>query len=380
MNLKITKKIKNLEIDELKENLFHYVYDNRTLKTLVKNNVSKDNVSYITAYSSFVGEIYENTIYELLLDYAKNNQDIKSFVLKGPYQKMENKFIKSGLLIDRSSQIVYKSAYKDISEFDALFFTEDSLFFVEMSTSKKTASLNKRLAKKYALLKLIFPYLEIKALIVLTKGSVGVRNFPSYATVWITEDLENEELINSIIFAKKMKNNMQTLSTPTSSKFIEAYSIKYKKFPYFPTLEWILNTSRKHPKFAVDLRFFSLNKMELYFDVYTKLYIGFLSSDDFKELFSDFSYLTKEEKVIVTLEKVTQTQIDIVYYAKETNEKLQRIRLCEDGEISIKEKEPDGFTNAEVRFFYKVFEDKHRLSVENIRHILKNLNIVEFKK
>ena len=98
--------------------------------------------------------------------------------------------------------------------------------------------------------------------------------------------------------------------------------------------------------------------MELYFDVYTKLYIGFLSSDDFKELFSDFSYLTKEEKVIVTLEKVTQTQIDIVYYAKETNEKLQRIRLCEDGEISIKEKEPDGFTNAEVKFFYKVFEDK----------------------
>ena len=45
-------------------------------------------------------------------------------------------------------------------------------------------------------------------MIVLTKGSVGVRNFPSYATVWITEDLENEELINSIIFAKKMKNNM----------------------------------------------------------------------------------------------------------------------------------------------------------------------------
>ena len=82
------------------------------------------------------------------MDYALNNDDIKGFVLKGPYQDMENKFIKSGLLIDRTSQIVFKSAYKDISEFDAMFFTENKLYFVEMSTSKKTSSLNKRLAKK----------------------------------------------------------------------------------------------------------------------------------------------------------------------------------------------------------------------------------------
>ena len=39
---------------------------------------------------------------------------------------MENKFIKSGLLIDRTSQIVFKSAYKDISEFDAMFLLKIS--------------------------------------------------------------------------------------------------------------------------------------------------------------------------------------------------------------------------------------------------------------
>ncbi len=162
LQFKITNKIKNLEIGELKDNLFHYSYDSKTLKSLFKNNISKDNISYITAHSSFKGEIYENIIYELLMDYALNNDDIKGFVLKGPYQDMENKFIKSGLLIDRTSQIVFKSAYKDISEFDAMFFTENKLYFVEMSTSKKTSSLNKRLAKKYALLKMIFPSLEIK--------------------------------------------------------------------------------------------------------------------------------------------------------------------------------------------------------------------------
>ncbi|WP_198304773.1 hypothetical protein [Arcobacter vandammei] len=380
MQFKITDKIKKLDIEDIKENLLHYSYDNKTLRALVKNNISKDEISYITAYSSFVGEIYENIIYELLLKYALENDLIKSFVLKGPYQAKENHFIKSGLLIDRSSQIVYKSAYKDISEFDALFFTEDSLYFVEMSTSKKTASLNKRLAKKYALLKIIFPNLEIKALIVLTKGSSGVKNFPEYASIWLTDDLLDNELIEKIIFAKRVKNELQTLEAPKSDKFIEAYNIRYKKFPYFPTLEWILNTSRKHPKFKVDLRFFSSPKMSLYFDIYTKLYIGYISSSDFKELFSDFCYIVKEDKVIVTLEKINQSEIDIVYYVKETNEKLQRVRLCGEDEVSIKEKEPDGFTNAEVRFFMKVLEDSHKLDVNDIKHIIKNLNIVEFKK
>lgn len=376
MQFKITEKIKNLQIEDIKENLLHYSYDSKTLKALVKNNISKDEISYVTAYSSFVGEIYENIIYEFLLKYALENDEIKSFVLKGPYQAKENHFIKSGLLIDRSSQIVYKSAYKDITEFDALFFTKDALYFVEMSTSKKTASLNKRLAKKYALLRLIFPFLQIKALIVLTNGSTGVKNFPEYATVWLTNDLDDSELIEKIIFAKRVKNELQTLKAPNNEKFIEAYSIKYKKFPYFPTLEWILNISRKHPKFVVDLKFFSGPKMSLYFDIYTKLYIGFISTQDFKELFNDFPYIVKDDKIIVTLEKVNQSEIDIVYYVKETNEKLQRVRFA-NNEISIKEKEPDGFTNAEVRFFMKVLEDSHKLNVENIKHILKNISIIK---
>ena len=377
MQFKITKNIENLEIEEIKDNLLHYSYDSKTLKALVKNNISKDEISYITAYSSFVGEIYENIIYELLFKYALENDEIKSFVLKGPYQSKENQFIKSGLLIDRSSHIVYKSSYKDISEFDALFFTSDSIYFVEMSTSKKTSSLNKRLAKKYALLKIIFPSLQIKALIVLTKGSNGIKNFPEYATIWLTNDLQDQDLIEKIIFAKRVKNELQTLNAPKNSKYIEAYSIKYKKFPYFPTLEWILNTSRKHPKFEVDLRFFANPKMSLYFDIYTKLYIGYVTSNDFKELFSDFCYIVKEDKIIVTLEKINQNEIDIVYYVKETNEKLQRVRLCGDNNVSIKEKEPDGFTNAEVRFFMKVLEESHRLSIENIKHILKNISIIK---
>ena len=376
MQFTITDKIKQLEIEDIKEHLFHYSYDNKSLKALVTSNISKEDINYIAAYSSFKGEIYENIIYELLLEYALENEEILNFVLKGPYQDKENLYIKSGLLIDSSSQIVYKSAYKDISEFDALFFTKDSVYFVEMSTSKKTASLNKRLVKKYALLKMIFPTLEIKALIVVTEGSTGLRNFPSYATVWVTKDLEDEELIEQIIFAKKVKNDVQTLKAPTNKKYIEACKIKYKKFQYFPTLEWILNTSRQNPKFTVDLKFFSSKKLGLFFDIYTKLYIGYLETEDFMKLYNEFSLKVKTDRIIVTIEKVNQKDLDIVYYVKETNGKLKRVRLEEEG-VSIKDKELDGFTNAEVRFFMKVLEEKHKLNVENINHIKNNISLIK---
>jgi len=372
----ITDKIKQLEIEDIKENLFHYSYDNKSLKALVKNNTSKEDLSYISAYSSFKGEIYENIVYELLLQYALTQDEIISFVLKGPYQDKENLYIKSGLLIDSSSQIVYKSAYKDISEFDAMFFTRDSVYFVEMSTSKKTSSLNKRLTKKCALLKMIFPTLQIKALIVVTVGSTGLKNFPEYATIWITKDLEDEELIDKIIFAKKVKNDIQTLKAPTNSKYIEALKVKYKKFQYFPTLEWILNKSRENPKFAVDLKFFSSPKLGLFFDIYTKLYIGFITTAEFLVLYPEFVLKVKSDRIIVTIEKVNQTQLDIVYYVKETNGKLKRVRL-EETNVSIKDKELDGFTNAEVRFFMKVLEDKHHLTVENINHILNNISLIK---
>ena len=372
----ITEKIKKLDIHDIKENLFHYSYDSKSLKSLVKSNISKEDISYISAYSSFKGEVYENIVYELLMQYAQEEPEITRFVLKGPYQDKENLYIKSGLLIDRSSQIVYKSAYKDISEFDALFFTKDSLFFVEMSTSKKTSSLNKRLAKKYALLKMIFPTLNINALIVVTKGSVGLKNFPAYATIWLTNDLEDEELIEKIIFAKKVKNDIQTLKAPKNPKFIEALKVKYNKFQYFPTLEWILNKSRENPKFPVDLKFFSSAKLGLYFDIYTKLYIGYTTSQEFLTLYKDFDLKTKFDQVIVTIEKVNQTQLDLVYYAKETNGKLKRIRL-EENNVSIKDKELDGFTNAEVRFFMKVLEEKHHLTIDNIKHILNNFSLIK---
>ncbi len=365
---KITEDIKTLNTSKIRNNLFHYKYDKRRLKGLLKKGVDKESPSYLSAYSSFKGEVFENIIYEHLLAFANSNNAITKFILKGPHQKQHKLYHKSGLLIDKSAQIVYKSAYKDISEYDAMFFTKDSLYFVEMSTSKKTASLNKRLYKKQALLKVLFPHLQIKALIVLTQGSVGLKRFPSYCTIWVTKELADEKLLNDILY---QANNTKFLSDYKNIKFVETTDIQYKKFQYFQTLEWILQKCRSHSKFTVDLKFFTSTRLGLYFDIFSKLYVGYLSNEDFLTLVPNYEGAIK--KVIVTIEKINTKTYDIVYYVKHVSGKLNRVYLKSD-EVNIKEKEQDGFTNAEVRFLLHVLKEEHQLSLKDITYTCKNLS------
>jgi hypothetical protein len=361
--LKITEEIKNLDISRIEKNLFFYKYSSKNIKPLLKSETQKISIENMAAYNSFKGEVYENIIYEFLLDYALNNESITQFILKGPHQNRIDKFYKTGLMIDRSLQIVYKSNYKDISEFDALFFTEDALYFVEMSTSKKTVSLNKRLEKKYALLKLLFPNLHIRALIVLTEGSIGIKRFPSYCTIWITKDLENDELLKKLVFNRK-KTGFKTKYK--DKKFIEAYTVKHSKFIYFQTLEWIFKRCRKKNQSFINIDFFKTKRLSLYFDIYTKLYIGFMKNEEFLSLVPSYSEYI--ENVFITIEKINSKEFDIVYYVKNQNGKLKRVRLTKK-EVSIKEKELDGFTNAEVRFMKYLIEDKFYLQKNQIRAV-----------
>ncbi|WP_320034300.1 hypothetical protein [Halarcobacter sp.] len=370
-HLKITDEIKNLDISNIEENLFFYKYSSKNIKPLLKSGTHDISVENMAAYNSFKGEVYENIIYEFLLDYASKNDSITQFVLKGPHQNKIDKFYKTGLMIDRSLQIVYKSNYKDISEFDALFFTEDALYFVEMSTSKKTVSLNKRLDKKYALLKVLFPNIHIRALIVLTEGTVGLKRFPSFCTIWITKDLEDDELLKKLVFNRK-KNGFVTKYK--DKKYIEAYTIEHSKFIYFQTLEWILKRCRVKNQNFININFFKNKKLSLYFDIYTKLYIGFMDVDEFLSLVPSYSdYI---ESIFITIEKINSKEFDIVYYVKNQNGKLRRVRLTKK-EISIKEKELDGFTNAEVRFMKYLKEEKYYLNKNQVSAIKEKIEVLK---
>lgn len=372
--LKITEEIKNLDISRIEKNLFYYKYDSRNVKPLLKSENQDISLENIATYNSFRGEVYENIIYELLLDYALSKDIITKFILKGPHQNKIDKFYKTGLMIDRSLQITYKSNYKDISEFDALFFSDDALYFVEMSTSKKTVSLNKRLDKKHALLKTLFPKLHIRALIVLTEGTVGLKRFPSYCTIWITKDLTDNALLKKLVFTKK-RIGLKTIYK--EEKFVEACSIYTNKFVYFQTLEWILKKAREKSNLPINIDFFKTKKISLYFDIYTKLYIGFLSIEDFLCVVP--SYSDTIANVFVAIEKINTKDFDLVYYIKNKNGKLRRIRITAK-ETSIKDKEPDGFTNAEVRFMKYLVEDKYYLNNSEVKDLKEKLKNFSFKK
>ena len=365
----ITDEIHNLNLENIKENLFNYAYRTKNLRNFDFDNITPES-PLLASFSSFKGEVFENIIYELLLYYASNEPLITRFVLKGPHQTPFNKFVvKSGLTIDKSSQIVYKSAYKDITEYDALFFTKDSVYFVEMSITKKTASLNKRLNKKYSLLKVLFPSLTIRALIVLTEGSMGISKFPSYCTIWLTRDFEDNNTLKELVHKKQ---NDSRIHASYGKKFVETKSLIYEKFGYFQTIEWILQKSRSHSNLVVDLNFFKATKVQLYFDIFTKLYIGFITTTDFITLVPTFDKEVRDDRIFVTIEKINRKSYDIVYYIKEVSGKLKRVVIV-DNEMVVKDKDPEGFTNVEVRFVRKILTDEQILIPKTISSLQNNI-------
>ncbi|MGB5868388.1 MAG: hypothetical protein WBG69_11005, partial [Arcobacteraceae bacterium] len=279
--LKLPKNIKELEIQPILDNLYFYSYHCKYLKKIQTNNIDKEDPHYISTYSSFIGEVYENIIYELLIKYAIETKEITSFILKGPHQnKYEN--LKNGLMIDRNSQIVYKAGYKDVTEFDALFFTKDSVCFVESTIVKTTTSLRKRLKKKKALLEVLFPKLRITALIILSEGALGVNVFPKYCKVWVTDSLTDEKLINDLIY-NNSKNGKKFI-TYTDEKLHHSNDVSLVTFKYFDTISWILRNVRKDTKNILDFEFLKNEKIQRYFEIFSKFYIGHVTSETFVQL------------------------------------------------------------------------------------------------
>jgi hypothetical protein len=376
--LKMENYIEKLELDEIYDNLFFYKYHSKYLKKLQKTSIDKEDPHYISTYSSFVGEVYENVMYELLLKYALKNDKITGFVLKGPHQdKYKNQ--KNGLMIDINSQIVYKAGYKDVTEFDGLFFTKDSVYFVESTIVKTTTNLRKRLVKKKALLEVLFPHKKIKALIILTKGALGTSVFPDYCTVWLTDELKSEKLINDLIYKK---NTQKTLIQYKDKKFIHCDKIKVKVFKYFDTLLWILKGLRNKTDEVLDFEFLTKKELKRYLSIYSKFYLGYLDTEDFLKVlrYLNITRITEdiplenifENKVLVTIEENKKEYL-LVYYLKVVNGDLKRLDV-NDEVLQVSKKDPKGFTSAETKFLRYVFKNKYKLKFEDLKKIEDNLN------
>ncbi len=369
--LEISQSIKNLEKEDIADNLLHYAYNTRHLLSLIKKGIDLEDPSYLSSYRSFEGEVYENFVYEKLLRYAEENDYITKFVLKGFHQN-KCKAYANTLSISEKEQIVYRTKSREISEFDAMFLTKNNeLYFVEMTLVKSVLKLRRRLRKKKALLEIIFPNYTIKSLIILNEGATGAKQFPSYCKVWYTKEFSAAEVLEYI--TKLDKQKLLPKDKISSKKMIEAHTLKLHPFRYYNTMSWITKTMRANKKYVIDMNFLMNDKIQRYHDLYNKFYVGFLVVKDMRNLLNlkEDEY-TDEQRVVVALEKKHSDEIVVTYYIQTTRKNLH-LYSFNDGKLVKEKKDPYGITVTEVFHINKLMNESYLLNMSQVNTIKKLL-------
>ncbi|MBA1437934.1 MAG: hypothetical protein FAF05_02910 [Epsilonproteobacteria bacterium] len=370
--LKISDTIKNLNKDDIADNLLHYDYNTKHLLSLMKKGIDPEDPTYLSSYRSFEGEAFENFIYEKLLRYAQQNDYITKFVLKGLHQHSAKAYANT-LSISEKQQIVYRTKSREISEFDAMFLTRDNeLYFVEMTLVKNVLKLRKRLRKKKALLEIIFPQYTIKSLIILNEGAAGTKQFPDYCTVWFTKEFSAKGVLEYLMDLDK--KNLQPQDTIRSKKMIEAHTLKLYPFRYYNTMSWITKKLRSHKKHILDFRFLYSFKVQRYHDLYNKFYIGYIGIEEAREILGiDISPFKEEQRVVVAIEKKHSDEIVLTYYIQTSRKKLYLYSFNDDGDVVKEKKDPYGITVTEVFHINRMMDASYKLSLANLKTIKKLL-------
>jgi len=369
--LDISRSIQTLQKDDIADNVLHYTYNTKHLLSLIEQGVEEDDPTYMSSYRSFEGEVYENFIYEKLLRYARDNQDIDKFILKG-YHQNKFKSYPNTLSISEKQQIVYRTKSREISEFDAILITKKKeLYFVEMTLVKSVLKLRKRLRKKKALLEIIFPHYEIKALIILNDGATGTKQFPDYCKVWFTKEFSAKDVLEYII--DKNPRELLKKEIIKSNKMIETDKLKLYPFKYYNTMTWITKTLRMHKKHILDIYFLMNYKIQRYHNLYNKFYIGYCSIVEIaKILCLDIEDYDKDQRVIVAIEKKHSEEIVLTYYIQKTRKVLYLFSFDELNVVKEK-KDPYGITVTEVYHVNRFMDSTYELKLSHLITIKKLL-------
>jgi hypothetical protein len=253
-----------------------------------------------------------------------------------------------------------------------MFITKDNeLYFVEMTLVKSVLKLRKRLRKKKALLEIIFPNYEIKALIILNEGATGVRQLPPYCSVWLTNEFSAKGVLEHIVAtdAKKLLPKKRV----TSQKMIEAHTLKLHPFRYYNTISWITKMLRSHKKYVLDINFLMSQKVQRYHDLYNKFYIGYILAFEMREELSLDKSIKDDHKVIVALEKKHSDEIVVTYYVQQTRKILFLYSYDDSGKIVKEKKDPYGITVTEVYHVNKMMDEHYFLNCAHIETIKKLL-------
>ncbi len=374
--LEMSQSIRDLDNRNILDNLFHYDYNTKHLLSLINKGIELDDPAYLSSYRSFEGEVFENFIYEKLLRYAEKNEYISKFILKGFHQN-KHKAYANTLSISEKEQIVYRTKSREISEFDAMFVTkENELYFVEMTLVRNVLKLRRRLRKKKALLEIIFPNYEIKALIILNDGATGAKQFPDYCKVWFTKEFTAANVLEYI--TSKNKRTLAPKEKINGGCMIEAHELKLYPFRYYNTMSWITKTIRSHKKHIVDMTFLYNPKIQRYHNLYNKFYVGYLTIENAKDMLKLTGEYKEDQRVVVAIEKKHSDEIVLTYYIQ-TGRKALWLYSVEEGKIVKEKKDPYGITVTEVFHTNKQMDSSYELNMTHIK-VLKKLLKDRFTK
>lgn len=370
--LDISKSIQNLETNDISDNLFHYDYNTKHLLSLIKSGIKEDDPAYMSSFRSFEGEVFENFIYEKLLRYAEYTPEVDKFILKG-YHQNRFKSHPNTLSISEKQQIVYRTKSREISEFDAMMLTKDNeLYFVEMTLVKSVLKLRRRLRKKKALLEIIFPNLEIKALIILNEGATGTKQFPPYCKVWFTKEFSAQNVLDYIQNPALKKLELKQIIK--SKKMLEAHRLQVYQFRYYNTMTWITKTLRAHKKYVLDIHFLMNFKVQRFHDLYNKLYIGYMNMEEASDMLSlKENEYNSNLRVVVAIEKKHSDEIVVTYYIQKTRKNLYLYSFDDEDKMTKEKKDPYGITVTEVYHSNKIMDESFLLSLDEIKKIKKLL-------
>jgi hypothetical protein len=371
--LEISDSIKNLDKSDISDNMFHYDYNTKHLLSLIDSGIELDDPVYLSSYRSFEGEAYENFLYEKLLRYAEKNDYIDKFILKGFHQNRHKAYANT-LSISEKEQIVYRTKSREISEFDAMFVTKNNeLYFVEMTLVKSVLKLRRRLRKKKALLEIVFPNYEIKALIILNEGATGVKQFPTYCKVWFTKEYSAKDVLEYIEQSTHQRKTLAPKEKKWSSKMIEAHNLKLHPFRYYNTMSWITKMLRNHKKHILDMTFLMNPKIQRYHDLYNKFYVGYVSIEEVRNMLQLTGKYNENQKVVIAIEKKHSDEIVVTYYIQIARKNLILYSFNDDGNVVKEKKDPYGITVTEVFHISKQMDESYKLSISNINTIKKLL-------
>ncbi|MFC1977499.1 hypothetical protein ACFLWS_04455 [Chloroflexota bacterium] len=178
--------------------------------------------------------MYENAIYEKLLQWAYVEQEVTDFVLKGPYVG-QSRLNDNGFTYDRNRQIYYYSDGETIAEFDAIFRVGQCQYFVEITNTNSESNIDTlkyEIRRKTNVLRLLFSSQVACWIITTYEKEISLEGLPGVSvlkTRKFTFDLDLRSLLKP--------NETEAINPPDSSKFITVGGLSYYPFSYFALLD-----------------------------------------------------------------------------------------------------------------------------------------------